>query len=222
MSITASHELGLGSYRDKDTSRSSRDIGTSNSKIEPYSRDYFHVIDITRIHRLLRPMKAKVAAIQLAIKSSPPLSHLCKETSIEQDNDDDNPHGRPQTRTWEKSVAPRQRTLRRTPTNRSSSSTKAISAADSTETLVKKYGPSLKGLFQEVIEKVWWRPFCEDYHLPPNATPATAQGQGIAPGRNTLGRACAFTVGRIAASLQEDNLDIMEKHYNIMPSYMRR
>lgn len=203
--------------------RSSRDIGTSNSEIEPYSRDYLHVIDdITRIHRLLRPMKAKVAAIQLAIKSSPPLSHLCKETSIERDDDDDEPHGRPRTRTWEKSVATRQRTLRRALTNGPLSSMKAISAASGTETLVKKYGPSLKSLFQEAIEKVWWRPLCEDYHLPPNTTPAAAQEQGITPGRSTLGRACAFTVGRIAANLQEDELDIMEKYYNIMPSYMRR
>lgn len=217
MTIMASHELGLASDRNKDRDRG---IDSDKSTTEPYSRNYLHVIDdLTRIHRLLRPMKAKVAAIQLAIKSSPPLSHLCKEAPIESDDDDS--LTRPRTRTWEASVAKKQGTLRRAPAN-GSSSIKAISAASSTETLVKKYGPSLKGLFQEAVEKVWWRPFCEDYHLPPNTTPVTALGQGIAPGRNTLGLACAFTVGRIVANLQEDELLIMEKHYNIMPSYMRR
>ncbi|KAG0358449.1 hypothetical protein BG005_002386 [Podila minutissima] len=213
----ASHELGLGSDRNKGRDK---DIDSDKSKIEPYSRNYLHVIDdITRIHRLLRPMKAKVAAIQLAIKSSPPLSHLCKETPIEHDSNDS--PTKPRTRTWEKSIATKQGTQRRPPTN-GSSSTKAISVASSIETLVKKYGPSLKSLYQEAVEKVWWRPFCEDYHLPPNTTPVTPLGQGITPGRNTLGRACAFTVGRIVANLQEDELPIMEKHYNIMPSYMRR
>lgn len=217
MTIMASHELGLGSDRNKGRDK---DIDSDKSKIEPYSRNYLHVIDdITRIHRLLRPMKAKVAAIQLAIKSSPPLSHLCKETPIEHDSNDSPTN--PRTRTWEKSIATKQGTQRRPPTN-GSSSTKAISVASSIETLVKKYGPSLKSLYQEAVEKVWWRPFCEDYHLPPNTTPVTPLGQGITLGRNTLGRACAFTVGRIVANLQEDELPIMEKHYNIMPSYMRR
>ncbi|KAG0026054.1 hypothetical protein BGZ81_006657 [Podila clonocystis] len=217
MTITASHELGLGSDRNKGRDK---DIDPDKSKIEPYSRNYLHVIDdLTRIHRLLRPMKAKVAAIQLAIKSSPPLSHLCKETPIGHD-DDDSPT-RPRTRTWEKSIAKKQGTQRRAPTN-GSSSTNSISVACSTETLVKKYGPSLKSLFQEAVEKVWWRPFCEDYHLPPNTTPGTPLGQGVTPGLNTLGRACAFIVGRTVANLQEDDLPSMEKYYNIMPSYMRR
>ncbi|KAG0040973.1 hypothetical protein BGZ82_003583 [Podila clonocystis] len=217
MTIAASHELGLGIDRNKG---GDKDIDPDMSKIEPYSRNYLHVIDdLTRIHRLLRPMKAKVAAIQLAIKSSPPLCHLCKETPIGYD-DDDSPT-RPQARTWEKSISKMRGTQRRAPTN-GSSSINAISVTCSTETLVKKYGPSLKSLFQEAVEKVWWRPFCEDYHLPPNTAPGTPLGQGVTPGRNTLGRACAFIVGRTVAHLQEDDLPTMEKYYNIMPSYMRR
>ncbi|KAG0096263.1 hypothetical protein BGZ93_004800 [Podila epicladia] len=217
MTIMASHEVGLGSDRDKGRDK---DIDSDKGKIEPYSRNYLHVIDdITRIHRLLRPMKAKVTAIQLAIKSSPPLSHLCKEAPTEYDSSGS--PTKPRTRVREKSITTKQSTQRRAPTT-GSSSTKAISVAGSTEALVKKYGPSLKSLFQEAVEKVWWRPFCEDYHLPSNTTPVSSLGQGITPGRNTLGRACAFTVGRIVANLQEDELSIMEKHYNIMPSYMRR
>ena len=45
---------------------------------------------------------------------------------------------------------------------------------------------------------------------------------GLKPKSNTLGIMSAFAVGRVVAGLSEDDADVAEKYYHIMPSHMRR
>ncbi|CAO3565733.1 unnamed protein product [Mortierella alpina] len=88
--------------------------------------------------------------------------------------------------------------------------------------LLKRFQSSLVDQFKDVIEKVWWQPFCDDYGLHINTTPASAAATGLQPTTATLGVTCAFMVGRIVACLPEDDVHTMETYYSIMPAYMRR
>ncbi|KAG0338556.1 hypothetical protein BG004_007174 [Podila humilis] len=159
-------------------------------------------------------MKAKVAAIHMAIKSSPSLCHLCPNSDSSEDDHEFQQRLRPRTKVSNRSHDPK--------LDSGTAPTREAASNDS-DALVKKFGPSLKTLFQDMIEKMWWRPLCEDYHLPSNISPSNAFEQGITIQEdNKLGQFCAFAVGRIVAQLHQEDTADMERYYNIMPSYMRR
>jgi len=89
------------------------------------------------------------------------------------------------------------------------------------DVLVKRFQTSMTDLIKDVVEKLWWQPFCDDYDLPLNMDPASAAARGLVPDGTTLKIRCAFAVGSITATISDD-AKTMEKYYRIMPSYMRR
>ncbi|KAF9938318.1 hypothetical protein BGZ67_000283 [Mortierella alpina] len=208
---------------------------------------YLYSLDLSRIHRLLRPIKAKIAAIRLAIKTAPSFgyastvatsSSIADNTSDSGEQSGDNgcalPH--PQTARLRngnaRSIRARDvqdRHSRSTTTsqrlrdgNDMTMATNNSGEQSGADILLKRFQSSLVDQFKDVVEKVWWQPFCDDYGLPINTTPASATAMGLQPTTATLGVTCAFMVGRIVACLPEDDVATMETYYSIMPVYMRR
>ncbi|KAF9362129.1 hypothetical protein BGX26_000017 [Mortierella sp. AD094] len=210
------------------------------------SHEYLYTLDLPRIHRMLRPIKAKISAIHLAIKSSPSFGYAPINTTTTRDvSDGDFPedsyvvasrnikqqygqsrslrtrHRGPQNyRGYQQNIStdsPSQQLYPSESTAASGSSTQ-----NGSDTLVRRFRPSLVDLFRDVVEKVWWQPFCEDHDLPLNSTPASIVDAGLAPDSFTLAKSCAFAVGRIVAHIQETDSAQMEKYFNIMPAHMRR
>ncbi|KAF8933802.1 hypothetical protein BGZ58_006100 [Dissophora ornata] len=206
---------------------------------------YLYPLDLPRIHRLLRPMKAKIAAIHLAIKSAPSCGFTAKagtsrftndssdsETDVQSNHTRDirNQYGHTRSLRTRHNQVPLYFGRRLVPTasliQRSDIGEELMAdgskANKGSEILVARFRSSLRDMFKEVVEKVWWQPFCEDHDLPLNTDPTSVTANGLVPGRATLGMACAFAVGRVVSCISEDEPSLMEKHYNIMPAYMRR
>ncbi|KAG0308888.1 hypothetical protein BGZ98_006386 [Dissophora globulifera] len=208
---------------------------------------YLYTLDLPRIHRLLRPIKAKIAAIQLAIKSAPSLGFAATPTtrrgedssfSSEDDHDHDSQPTTPSSteRLYGRSLRKRRNQTplyfgrRIVPTASLEprvdigigSTALDLKARRRGAVLVKRFQSSLKNMFKEAVEKLWWQPFCEDYDLPLYADPTSTRASGIAPNSATLGIACAFSVGRTLAHLPPDDPELMERYYNVMPAHMRR
>lgn len=208
---------------------------------------YLYPLDLSRIHRLLRPIKAKIAAIRLAIKTAPSFGYasaIATSSSIADNTSDSGeqseelsasiPH--PQTARLRNGIA-RSIGARDAQGRHSRSAATLQRQRDShdlamatnhsgeqsgADILLKRFQSSLVDQFKDVVEKVWWQPFCEDYGLPINTSPASPAAVVLPPARATLGVTCAFTVGRIVACLAEDDVSTMESYYGIMPAYMRR
>lgn len=212
------------------------------SEAAPCPHGYLYTLDLPRIHRILRPVKAKIAAVHHAIKSAPSFGYTSTITSngtsssalgeISSVNKDTRTkttkHQYGQPRSHRSHHESRQFTGGHKP-----ASTKQQQELDGYEmaprpcaqngddALVKRFHTSIRDLLKDVVEKVWWHPFCEDHDLPLNTDPASAAARGLTPSRNTLGIHCAFAVGRIIANIPEDS-EKVEKYYHIMPPYMRR
>ncbi|KAG0360966.1 hypothetical protein BC939DRAFT_502785 [Gamsiella multidivaricata] len=216
-------------------------------------RGYLYPLELLRIHRLLRPLKAKIAAIHLAIKTAPSFGYISAinaintaaspttEASSDNESDSDrparnikhkygqsrslrarrNPNCQPQThfdRRPTSTLSPWQ------PLDTSDGTTRisSIMQQNGSDILVKRFRLSLKDLFKDVVEKVWWHPLCENHDLPLSTDPESVAADVINMSVASLRNSCAFTVGRTIARLPENLADIMEKYYGIMPPYMRR
>ncbi|KAF9206608.1 hypothetical protein BGZ49_002173 [Haplosporangium sp. Z 27] len=211
------------------------------------SHEYLYTLELPRIHRMLRPIKAKISAIHLAIKSSPsfgytPINITTNSDSSTQDFPEDSYEIA--SRNVKQQYGQQSRSLRtghRGPHNyweikkplssdfpnqniihSENASAPGSSVHIGSETLVRRFRQTLVDQFRDVIEKVWWQPFCEDHDLPLNSTPASVVDTGLAPNSFTLAKSCAMAVGRIVARLNEKDSAQMEKYYNVMPAYMRR
>lgn len=176
---------------------------------------------------MLRPIKAKISAIQLDIRTHPSLG-FALESSVPDAKASERRslHSRTQS-------SSRSTNTHRTPSSPPTCSgtgagtvscitVSASSANAATDVLVKRFQSSLTDQFRDVVDKVWWRPFCDDYHLAPTSSTSSIRDMGLKPRSNTLGIMSAFAVGRVVAGLPEDDADIAEKYYHIMPAYMRR
>lgn len=198
---------------------------------------YLYPLDLPRIHRIVRPVKAKIAAVQLAIKSAPSFGYTSTAlsgvgpSSTTANIGCSDGHARRKTarhqhdQPW---------SLRQSTTSgRNSTATKQqhdLDGCDMTlrscgrngeDVLVKRFETSLRDLLKDVVEKLWWQPFCDDYDLPLNTDPGSAAARGLVPCGTTLKIRCAFAVGSIVANISDDP-KTMEKYYRIMPPYMRR
>ncbi|KAF9113971.1 hypothetical protein BGX27_000434 [Mortierella sp. AM989] len=210
------------------------------------SHGYLFTLDLPRIHRILRPIKAKIAAINLAIKSAPsfgyaPINSVATRDEPVGDFPEDsydiasrnvkNQYGQSRSLRIRQNGHqnyrnPRQKLTADLSSRQMDSSRSAAISGSGThsgsDVLVRRFRASLMDQFKDAIEKVWWHPFCEDYNLPLNSTPASIVDAGLVPNSFTLGISCAFAVGRIVAHLKEDDTVQLERHYNIMPAHMRR
>ncbi|KAF9172031.1 hypothetical protein BGX21_006443 [Mortierella sp. AD011] len=210
------------------------------------SHEYLYTLDLPRIHRMLRPIKAKISAIHLAIKSSPSFGYAPVNVTTTNDvSSEDFPEdsyivaSRNVKQQYGQSRS--LRTRHRGPQNylgyrknisidspshqiypNESTAASGSNTQNGSDTLVRRFRSSLIDLFRDVVEKVWWQPFCEDHDLPLNSTPTSILKTGLAPNSFTLAKSCAFAVGRIVAHIQEADPAQMEKYYNIMPDHMRR
>ncbi|KAF9961762.1 hypothetical protein BGZ72_002001 [Mortierella alpina] len=208
---------------------------------------YLYSLDLSRIHRLLRPIKAKIAAIRLAIKTAPSFGYasaIATSTSIADNTSDSgdqsaehssshaHPHKARLRNGEARSVRARDAQGRHSRSavslqRQRDSNDMTVAAGNSGEQsgadiLLKRFQSSLVDQFKDVVEKVWWQPFCDDHDLPINTTPTSAAVMGFQPAKATLGITCAFMVGRRVACLPEDDVATMETYYSIMPAYMRR
>ncbi|KAF9571055.1 hypothetical protein EC968_001039 [Mortierella alpina] len=209
---------------------------------------YLYSLDLARIHRLLRPIKAKIAAIRLAIKTAPSFGYASAiatssaiadntSDSDEQSGGNGSLHPLPQTTRLRNGNArpvrvrdvqgrhsrPAASSQWQQVTSDMTLATNSTSGEQSgADILLKRFQSSLVDQFKDVVEKVWWQPLCDDYDLPINTTPASAAAMGLQPTPATLGVTCAFMVGRVVACLPEDDVATMETYYGIMPAYMRR
>ncbi|KAF9434011.1 hypothetical protein BGZ76_008689 [Entomortierella beljakovae] len=214
-----------------------------STDIQPHG--YLYVLDIPRIHRMLRPIKAKIAAIHLVIKSTPSFGYAPVNTTGNRDDSSSDDESVEDTARNSRSKQSQQRRMPGTQGRRgaqrlqapsthpdrsaaqldSNESTSAASATHiqiGSDTLVRRFRSSLVDQFRDVIEKIWWQPFCEDYDLPLNSIPSSVLGLGLEPNSYTLGKLSAFSAGRLIAHFQEHDSARMEKYYNLMPAHMRR
>ncbi|KAF9132980.1 hypothetical protein BGW39_010873 [Mortierella sp. 14UC] len=218
---------------------------------------YQYPIDVPRIHRLLRPLKAKVKAIQLAIKSAPSYGYTSNtnnnnnNSTTSSNNNNNNNINRTantnrtsrherylnrsgQTHSWEQGESSRSRRERtnhyygrRTTSsapifNGDTPATLNTSVKSGRDLLIRRFQHSLTDVFRELIDKNWWQPICDDYDLPLNSSLSKVMSMGIKPSEYSLGMTCAFAVGRFVAGLSEDEEDLVDRYYNVMPESMRR
>ncbi|KAI1318749.1 hypothetical protein EDD11_005820 [Mortierella claussenii] len=90
------------------------------------------------------------------------------------------------------------------------------------DVLIRRFRSSLVDQFKDIVEKVWWQPYCENHDIPLNATWDSISATGAVPESNSLGVSCAFAVGRTIAQLPDNDSNTMERYYSVMPAYMRR
>ncbi|KAF9896367.1 hypothetical protein BX616_007595, partial [Lobosporangium transversale] len=240
---------------------------------------YLYTLDISRIQRLLRPIKAKLAALHLEIKSSPSLgltppltpsnvtdSTIESSSTYESDYDgnysiDDNSNNYqsfPQnhqknprhpmsftrsSRNYYLQQKQRQQQQQQDRCHRYVSSSpssppflRLILLGDETNPkgsksdlqakingLVKRFQSSFQNQFKDVVEKVWWQPFCENHNLPFTSNENVFSEVGYTPCSTlTLGAISAFSIGRIVARIPDSNSILVERYYSVMPAYMRR
>ncbi|KAG0052659.1 hypothetical protein BGZ83_002316 [Gryganskiella cystojenkinii] len=198
------------------------------------TRGYLHILDLSRINRMLRPIKAKIAAIQLDIRTHPSLGFALEssKTTIEettQQQQQQQQQGTDIRLRSQRAIKGNNSSTPNTSTTNSSTgqscalaTVSAISATAATDVLLKRFQTSLTDQFQDVVNKVWWHPFCDDYDLPLNGSVSSINQTGLKPKSDTLGIKSAFSVGRLVARLPEEDADIAEKYYHIMPAHMRR
>jgi hypothetical protein len=220
-------------------------VSTTSSTITsaPVPHRYQYPLDVPRIFRLLRPLKAKISAIELAIKSAPSYGYssnsnnnnnnsILINTTHRHDRNtrhsrrsrsqDEEQESRPRRGGTEQDYGRRtaaSASLHNTETTTSTGSTSARSGKD---LLIKRFQSSLTDVFRDLIEKYWWQPICDDYDLPLNSSLSKVVSMGINPSQYTLGMTCAFAVGRIIAALPGDKAILVDKYYNIIPESMRR
>ncbi|KAG0276015.1 hypothetical protein BGZ95_008114 [Linnemannia exigua] len=215
---------------------------------------YQYPIDVPRIHRLLRPLKAKVKAIQLAIKSAPSYGYTSATTTNHNNNNSNNTNNNwttPTSRTsrqeryfnrngpslsrdeGESSSRPRRERANRyygrlnpssAPSHNGDNTTATPNASvkSGRDLLISRFQHSLTDVFRELIDKNWWQPICDDYDLPLDSSLSKVLSKGIKPNEYTLGMSCAFAVGRFVAGLSEDEEDLVDRYYHVMPESMRR
>ncbi|KAF9347749.1 hypothetical protein BGX34_002913 [Mortierella sp. NVP85] len=199
---------------------------------------YLYALDLPRLHRIIRPLKAKIAAVQLAIKSSPSFGFTSTvPPSVGPSSGTTTAHiGSSDGRTRRKAGRHQDEqpwSFRQSAHNRNPTSSKQQHELDGgdmvqrscgrngEDVLVKRFQTSMTDLIKDVVEKLWWQPFCDDYDLPLTMDPASAAARGLVPDGTTLKIRCAFAVGSITANISDDT-KTMEKYYRIMPPYMRR
>ncbi|KAF9297386.1 hypothetical protein BGZ88_010219 [Linnemannia elongata] len=203
------------------------------STVAPVPHRYQYPLDVPRVFRLLRPLKAKISAIELAIKSAPSYGYTtisansnninnCNYSNNSTNNAGDN------RTTTTNSTDQRRRYLRR---NGNSSAqheeqeatvTRSASAKSGRDLLIRRFQSSLTDVFKELFDKYWWHPICDDYDLPLNSSLSQVLSKGIKPSQYTLGMTCAFAVGRVIAGLPDGEAVLVNKYYSIMPESMRR
>ncbi|KAG0203726.1 hypothetical protein BGX33_008926 [Mortierella sp. NVP41] len=254
MLIPSSQEFDPGTVYHQDSNgqptMNSHQKAAITNATRPLPHRYQYPLDLPRIHRLLRPLKAKIAAIQIAIKAAPSYGYSSNNTNINNTNTSNNNTNSTTTRRREPSqdyglLALSQDGLQRSNTlrartqqqyygrpaersaavrNNAGGTTTApgASAQSGRELLVGRFQNSLTDMFKELFDKYWWQPICDDYDLPPSCSLSKVMSLGINPSRYTLGMSCAFAVGRIIAGLSEEDQNLTDKYYHIMPETMRR
>jgi hypothetical protein len=191
------------------------------------TRGFLHVLDLTRINRMLRPIKAKIAAIQMDIRTHPSLGFALESTNVSELKGSEGRALRNRPQRTDKLANNDQSNITPSGSSVSGQGNNAITVSATgtnaaTDVLLKRFQASFTDQFQDVVDKVWWRPFCDDYDLSPNCSVGSLREKGLKPISGTLAILSAFAVGRIVARLSEDEADVAEKYYHIMPAYMRR
>ncbi|KAF9924096.1 hypothetical protein FBU30_005860 [Linnemannia zychae] len=206
---------------------------------------YQFVLDVPRIHRLLRPLKAKIQAIEIAIKSAPSYGYTVNNSN--NNNAYRNESSRNNIRAAHENTFNRMEQFQYQEGRDSRSrqgrtlqyfgrryigpacghsngplpNTNA-SITNGRDLLISRFQSSLTDVFKDLFDKYWWQPICDDYDLPLNSSLSKVLSNGIKPSQYTLGMMCAFTVGRIVSSLPRDKEYLVDKYYDIMPDSMRR
>lgn len=218
---------------------------TSSSTIAsaPVPHRYQYTLDVPRILRHLRPLKAKISAIELAIKSAPSYGYSSNNNnnninttainttdrherhsrrSRHSRSQDEEQESRPRRGRTEQYYGRHTATSASLHNNETTAANGSSSAKIGRDLLIKRFQHSLTDVFKELIDKYWWQPICDDYDLPLNSSLSKVVSMGINPSQYTLGMTCAFAVGRIIASLPGHQAILVDKYYNIMPESMRR
>ncbi|KAG9065360.1 hypothetical protein KI688_002685 [Linnemannia hyalina] len=209
------------------TQRTKTTATTPSSTAAPVPHRYQYPLDVPRIFRLLRPLKAKISAIELAIKSAPSYGYTTINANSNNSNSSNNVvNGADDNRTTTtNTIDRRERYVRRS--GRSSAQheeqeaavTRSASAKSGRDLLIKRFQGSLTDVFKELFDKYWWRPICDDYDLPLNSSLSQVLSKGIKPSQYTLGMTCAFAVGRVIAGLPDDEAVLVDKYYSIVPEF---
>ncbi|KAF9543357.1 hypothetical protein EC957_000948 [Mortierella hygrophila] len=212
------------------TQRTKTTATTPSSTAAPVPHRYQYPLDVPRIFRLLRPLKAKISAIELAIKSAPSYGYTTVSANSNNSNSSNNIiNGADDNRTTTtNTIDRRERYVRRSGHSsaqheeQEAAMTKSASAKSGRDLLIKRFQGSLTEVFKELFDKYWWRPICDDYDLPLNSSLFQVLSKGIKPSQYTLGMTCAFAVGRVIAGLPDDEAVLVDKYYSIVPESMRR
>ncbi|KAF9139994.1 hypothetical protein BGX30_007176 [Mortierella sp. GBA39] len=212
------------------TQRTKTTATTPSSTAAPVPHRYQYPLDVPRIFRLLRPLKAKISAIELAIKSAPSYGYTTVSANSNNSNSSNNTiNGADDNRTaTTNTIDRRERYVRRSGHSsapheeQEAAVTRSASAKSGRDLLIKRFQSSLTDVFKELFDKYWWRPICDDYDLPLNSPLFQVLSKGIKPSQYTLGMTCAFAVGRVIAGLPDDEAVLVDKYYSIMPESMRR
>lgn len=201
---------------------------TPTSTAGPVPHRYQYPLDVPRIFRLLRPLKAKISAIELAIKSAPSYGYTAIAANSNNGNNHTN-HADDNRTATTNTADRRERYLRRSgghPSTQSEEQDVAVirsaSAKSGRDLLIRRFQSSLTDVFKELFDKYWWQPICDDYDLPLNSSLSQVLSKGIKPSQYTLGMTCAFAVGRVIAGLPDEEALLVDKYYSIMPECMRR
>ncbi|KAF9583335.1 hypothetical protein BGW38_009726 [Lunasporangiospora selenospora] len=227
---------------------------------------FLHIFTQERIPRLLRPIKAKIAAIHHAIKTAPSMGYIAvtQPPPLRSDSDRDSKSPVAERSSFRKAAtmsAGHSYQIRSTRSSRNrfpecsaSGSTithsrneiKKICPEPSTvpthptilstanandlhtrgDLLIKRFRTPLRDLFQDLVEKTWWHPFCDDHGIPRKTSPTSPTARRLLGGNravmSSLAVSCAFEVGRVVGHLAEDDVKTVEKYYGIVPSHLTR
>jgi hypothetical protein len=248
MPVPSLHEFDKG----KEADQGSHGGATKMAEVPQLPHRFLYTLDLPRIHRLLRPVKAKIAAIHHAINTAPsfgyaPIANPSKTAISPTAGGGDSEFGSSTITRLTRGAIKRQygqsRSLRSrpnvpsirsghkratafSPTNQpnggDSNVSSSLNARHGSDALVKRFRLPFRDLFKEVVEKVWWHPLCEGYGLSLDVNPESTEANVATPGLATLGMSCAFAVGRVVARLSKDDSDLVGRYYSVMPPYMRR
>lgn len=208
---------------------------------------YLYPLDCSKVNRILRPLRAKLAALQRDLHSAPAAFSFA-ESLADPDEADEN-HVEQRTRRNPKVISPPRhhskfkyggRRLRPTlerpapiffssslPTDLASS-TPGISVTNSSlrvssklTTPLRRHTNSLRSLVKDTVERLWWGPFRENWKFENGNIKVPSQFKRRVP---SLVQLAAMAVGRQVEDYKvlNEGIDDIDNLYEEIPPHWRR